>query len=115
MLTFLFWNTNHNAVTRHVIDLAIRHDVDFVLLAECATPPADRLQAINYKRSSYHYVPSNYERIVTLLRFSPQFTNILLDIIQCGIILEMRILRAERIITVAAVISLISGTYLIKC
>ncbi|HEV2989182.1 MAG TPA: endonuclease/exonuclease/phosphatase family protein [Candidatus Angelobacter sp.] len=79
MLTFLFWNTDHNAVSRHVVDLAIRHDVDFVLLAECAIPPADLLQAINHKRSSYHYVPSNYERIVTLLRFSPQFTNILLD------------------------------------
>jgi hypothetical protein len=79
MLKFLFWNIARNPVTLLIADLAIQHEVDFVLLAECTIPPADLLRALNNISPEYHYVPSNYERIVTFVRFSPALARTLFD------------------------------------
>jgi hypothetical protein len=79
MLKFLFWNIARNPVTPLIADLAIEREVDFILLAECAIPPARLLLALNAGSPQYHYVPNQYERLVLFVRFSSELTRTLLD------------------------------------
>ena len=47
MLTFLFWNLNGQPLEEVVSALAQRHQIDVLLLSECAIAPAILLRALN--------------------------------------------------------------------
>jgi hypothetical protein len=51
---FLFWNIAKKSLAEVVSSLAEEHRVDVLILAECATSPADILLALNAKRSEFH-------------------------------------------------------------
>jgi hypothetical protein len=75
MLTFLFWNLDGRAIPNVVANLARRHDVDVLMLAECAIPVPALLQELNRGNPSPYREPDSRsicERILLVPRFSPQ-------------------------------------------
>ena len=47
MITFLFWNINGKSLAGRVGNLTAAHGADLVILAECRTPPADVVAALD--------------------------------------------------------------------
>src|SRR5882672_8423088 len=74
MTTFLFWNLNKKPLERLVADLARRHEVDVLILAECEIPTDILLVRLN-RRTARPFV-STYslcKGIVIYTRFSSRF------------------------------------------
>ena len=70
MTSFLFWNLNGKPLESLVANLARRHEVDVIMLAECETAPARLLRELNRLRTEYHYVPQiGCSRIQLFTRF----------------------------------------------
>lgn len=55
MLTFLFWNVQSKPLRQRVARVAATSGVDVVLLAECDTPDADVLEALNAETPGTHW------------------------------------------------------------
>lgn len=56
MITFLFWNLKRNPLQEIVASLAMRREVDVIMLAECTIPPAVMLKSLNPpEKTEYHY------------------------------------------------------------
>jgi len=69
MLTFLFWNLNKKPLRDSVVRLAGRHEVDVLMLAECAMPPGELLKALNpNKPPKYHLTASR--KLIVFTRFA---------------------------------------------
>lgn len=74
MRTFLFWNLNGKRIEQLVANLAQLHDVDLVILTECAIPTAVMLDALNQDASpKFHLTEGECREIVIYTRFSSQF------------------------------------------
>lgn len=71
MLTFLFWNLNRRPLEDAVSSLTYQHQVDVVILAECAIPAATLLPALAEANGQPFYFPrSNCRAITIYTRFS---------------------------------------------
>jgi hypothetical protein len=70
-ITFLFWNINKKPIQSIISNLALRHEVDVIMLAECTIPRGTLLSALNqYPDNLYDYAPdSNCEKIDIYTRF----------------------------------------------
>jgi len=55
MTAFLFWNLNAKPRSEIIANLARRHDVDVIILAECSIPPVVLLSELNRFETLYHY------------------------------------------------------------
>jgi hypothetical protein len=76
MLTFLFWNLNRKPLLESIVRLVERHRVDLLVLAECPTPPATMLTALNPPGSAEFHLPfSACEKVALYTRFSSQFAK----------------------------------------
>jgi len=75
MTSFIFWNVHAKHLASRLAILAQRNDVDIIMLAENATPPADTLRSLNAGRKNlYYYVPSRgCDKIEIYARFSAEF------------------------------------------
>jgi hypothetical protein len=70
MISFLFWNIRNNPIQSIVANLALRHEVDVLMLAECNIAP-DILSTLNdLTGDMYYHIPGNCERIEIFSRFS---------------------------------------------
>jgi hypothetical protein len=69
MLTAIFWNTNQQPIGATIARLARRHDVDILILAECAVPPRTMLQALNRDKTRLRLAFGECPRIVVYSRF----------------------------------------------
>ncbi len=75
MTTFLFWNLNRKPLQAIVTNLALRYDVDVLILTECTIEPDVLLRNLNWQAPiNYHYAPSiGCKTIEIFTRFSDQF------------------------------------------
>ncbi len=77
MTSFLFWNLNGKPLQTMVANLALRHEVDVIMLAECSIPPATMLQTLNPDGTA-DYHDACYEvptKIKMFSRFSRKFLH----------------------------------------
>lgn len=58
MVSFLFWNLAKRSLQHRVARLAAAHEVDVVMLAECAVEPVDLLEALNATGQGTYSCPS---------------------------------------------------------
>jgi hypothetical protein len=61
MLSFLFWNLAGQPIQDRVVRLVHAHDVDVIVLAECAVEPDDTLAALNTGRKRRYSFPMSNE------------------------------------------------------
>jgi hypothetical protein len=75
MTTFLFWNLNGKPLEATVARLALRYEVDVLLLVECSIAPDILLGTLNQgDRPEYHYAPGyGCEKVAIFTRFPGQF------------------------------------------
>lgn len=74
MAVFLFWNVNSQPRGEIIANLAHRHDVDVVMLAECSISPVTLLSELNRVETRYHYVAQRgCEKIELYTRFPGNF------------------------------------------
>jgi hypothetical protein len=75
MVTFLFWNLNKQPLTGLLTNLAVKHEVDVLVLAECSIPTVQMLEALNRDKTQFHATPSFSEKdkLVIYTRFSSDF------------------------------------------
>jgi len=70
---FLFWNLKGQSVETCVANLSRLHDVDVLILAECAIPPGKMLSAICAENDTpFHLTKSLCEKLVVYTRFSAE-------------------------------------------
>lgn len=82
MLTFLFWNLDRQPIPGLVAELAHSHNVDVLMLAECAIPAPDLLRELNHKQVQRYSPPdarSQCDRIVIYPRFATRFLDVVLE------------------------------------
>ena len=76
MATFLFWNMGKKALQEPLFRLVKRHQVDVLMLAECALSPGAVLEVLNRERVEYHFpqtaAPSR-GKIRVFTRFDGEF------------------------------------------
>jgi len=72
--TFLFWNINRRPIQSIIRKLALRHQVDVIMLAECEIQPGTMLSVLNQDNNIfYNYAPdNNCEKIEIYTRFSSE-------------------------------------------
>lgn len=76
MTTFLFWNLKRKPLQNIIANLAIRHQIDIIILAECIIAPSVLLKALNpLQVADYHYSPDRCQKIQIYTRFSYHFTK----------------------------------------
>ncbi len=73
MVKFLFWNINRKPIEQIVANLAVKHKIDVLVLAENRILPETLLRTLNQGSSQYHIPLSNCEGIVICSRFSRNF------------------------------------------
>lgn len=75
MITFLFWNLRGNPIQERLANLAWLHQVDVIMLAECAIPANTLLFTLNRGGASkYHYSPCNgCSKIVIFTSFLDEY------------------------------------------
>jgi hypothetical protein len=76
MLRLLFWNLNRMPLLEEVASLAIRNDIDLLVLAEDDIAAPSRLEFLNRHESRYFMTRSACKRITLITRFSDRFTSI---------------------------------------
>lgn len=70
MMTFLFWNINRKPIGKIIASLAVRHEVDVLMLAECTILPGDLLLELNRKSEiKYHLPDGERHKLVVYTRF----------------------------------------------
>ena len=80
MTTFLFWNINQKALEDNISNLAVEHEVDVLVLAECTIHPSIMLKTLNPPRDTqFHLTYSLCEKIVIYTRFSEEFIQPVLE------------------------------------
>ncbi len=75
MPKFLFWNIQGKPLHDLVADLAERHSVDVIILAECRIPLATTLSSLNRTRPRYHICPGLCESITLFADFQAGFVR----------------------------------------
>ena len=81
MITFLFWNIKNNPIQSIIARLALRHEVDVIMLAECDIAPATLLLTLNESTNRpYYYIPSiGCKRIRMFTRFPEKSIPVVLE------------------------------------
>ena len=70
MVTFLFWNLDKKPLLNRVVRLARTHEVDVLMLAECAIDPSELLTAVNSAGGKPYTLPTSAsEKIRIVIRF----------------------------------------------
>ena len=79
MIKFLFWNLNNKPLGEFVKNLALRRQVDVLMLAECSIKPETILELLNPNPTAteYYYSPDRLRptNIRIFTRFSDEFIN----------------------------------------
>jgi len=75
MLSFLFWNIGKKPVQDSIANLALRYELDLIMLTESSIAPAVMLNTLNQGgSSSYHYAPSiGCKKVDIFARFPSKF------------------------------------------
>lgn len=75
MVSFLFWNIKNNPIQPIIANLALRHEVDVIMLAECNVAPANLLSILNESTDNpYYYIPTtDCKRIKIISKFQTEF------------------------------------------
>jgi len=75
MTSFLFWNIRRNPIQSIVANLALRHEVDVLMLAECGIAPDILLSNLSDSTSkTYYHVPKlGCEGVEIFTRFPDGF------------------------------------------
>ena len=76
VVTFLFWNLNRKPIESLIANLALRHEVDVLMLAECSISPGVLLTSLNQFGYSdlYQYVPNiDSHKIKIFTKFAKEF------------------------------------------
>jgi len=81
MYTFLFWNVNRKPLTESIVRIAVRHEVDLIILAENTTSSAKVVSILNtYSRVSYEYAPIlGCRKLELFTRFPSNLLKIVLE------------------------------------
>jgi len=80
VIKFLFWNLNGKPLEATVGSLARMHDIDVLMLAECAVAPARMLRVLNDETDRpFHLTFSLLKSIAVYTRFSRRFVRTLGD------------------------------------
>jgi exonuclease III len=81
MLTFLFWNLHNRPLQSSVVNLAYKHEVDILILAECRVNLSYLLLLLNEREKTlYDYAPSPAcKRIQIFTRFPSEYTAVVLE------------------------------------
>lgn len=76
MLTFLFWNLGRRPLERAIRDIVRSRDIDVVILAENAIPPAHILVEMNQGADDvFHFAPGQCHKVDVFCRFSSRFLS----------------------------------------
>jgi hypothetical protein len=77
MLSFLFWNLFKKPLRKRVACVAVGHQIDVLILAECAFEPTDLLVELNRSGGPTYRFPANPERKIRIFARLPlaAFTN----------------------------------------
>jgi endonuclease/exonuclease/phosphatase family metal-dependent hydrolase len=74
MATFLFWNINRKPIEKIIANLAARHEVDVLMLAECAIPSGNLLEALNQDNEFKYHLPENeWHKLTIYTRFRREY------------------------------------------
>jgi len=74
VVTFLFWNINRKPLQAEVANLAVSHNADLVILAECHVPIATMLRSLNARGPGlYRLADSLCDQVSIYTRFSTRF------------------------------------------
>lgn len=75
MVTFLFWNIGNRRLNEIICRLVARHDVDMLMLTECAMEPYEVLETLNESiEPAFHFAPGiGCQQVKIFCRFDPQF------------------------------------------
>jgi hypothetical protein len=72
MVSFLFWNLFRRPLQDRVARLVSTHDIDVLMLAECATDPSDMLAVLNGTEGKTYVLPESLgKKIHIFTRYSP--------------------------------------------
>ena len=73
-MTFLFWNIKNRPLESVVANLAFRHEVDLIILAECMIPPGAMLPMLSSAGGPpFFLISTDGARVSVYARFSDQF------------------------------------------
>lgn len=76
MLSFLFWNVNKKPLVASITNLARRHKIDVLMLAECSIAPDVLLRTLNQtEEARYHYAPSLCKKVQFYTGFDNKFVR----------------------------------------
>jgi endonuclease/exonuclease/phosphatase family metal-dependent hydrolase len=79
-LSFLFWNLGGRALTERLAGLVSEHQIDVVMLAECAVDPYDLCQALAARGAGAFHLPYSLARkLVILTRLPPNWMSPVFD------------------------------------
>jgi hypothetical protein len=75
MTKFLFWNVGKRNLSQLVVNLVLRHEIDVVILAEFADPPAEMLWRLNKATTQLfdYAISTGCEKIHIFTKFSRRF------------------------------------------
>jgi hypothetical protein len=113
MTSFLFWNIKNNPIESIIARLALRHEIDVIMLAECNIAPATLLLTLNESTDNvYYYVPkSDCSRIEIFTRFSNGFIPIINDELESDKYTIRHLKRPEATDIILSVVHLPSKLY----
>jgi hypothetical protein len=77
MVTFLFWNLNKKPLEAIVANLVWQHEVDVLMLAECAISPKVMLKTLNQEENQFYLFSSDsrWNKVFIYIRFPEQFLS----------------------------------------
>lgn len=77
MTTFLFWNIGRKSLEVSIANIALKHNVDVIMLAECVISPSRLLVTLNNSnRVLYEYAPSiGCEKVKIFTKFPKEFIH----------------------------------------
>jgi len=81
MVSFLFWNIKNNPIQSIITRLALRHEVDVIMLAECDIAPYILLSELKkHNGNVYKFIPSvGCDRIKIFARFSEEYIPVVIE------------------------------------
>ena len=101
MATFLFWNLNRKPLQSLIATLAVQHQIDVLIFAECVIKPEVLLQSLCEAGSQYYYLPSRVcEKIEMFTRFPSDAFEIIIDVKRL-IIQHIKVPKAKNILLAA--------------
>ncbi|MGB0386765.1 MAG: hypothetical protein ACPGWR_18285 [Ardenticatenaceae bacterium] len=101
MTRFLFWNLNRKPLQSLIATLAVQHEVDVLIFAECSIEPNVLLQSLREAGVEYHYLPSAAcKKIEMFTRLAPDAFEIIIDLDR-RIILQLNLPEAKEILLAA--------------